>query len=322
MLVQTINAISAALPEPARAAGPRPARPPRDRPAAAAEQPALGLHPGRAAPADRAAARLRVRPPVRAHAARQGRARDLRPADSRSQFLEAFHNLLHLASIFYKEDDDTTVIADAFPVLNALKRGAPAARRGRAQPVRRPALDGAPGDAHAAVAAGPAGDARVPADARRWSPTRSRGWTAVDAMKRLQGWTDVVGPALPRPRGVRRADPAVDPLRQLERRQRPRPGGQLGALLAAGDPVVHPRLPGGDRRRPDRRRVDTTMPAVHLQRRLAEQLQGRRQTALDAHRLQAQLSRPAASQLGARQPAQLPSRRRAQLPAGPQEQQY
>jgi hypothetical protein len=45
----------------------------------------------------------------------------LRPADSRSKFLEAFHNLLHLTWIFFKEDDDTTVIADGFPVLNALK---------------------------------------------------------------------------------------------------------------------------------------------------------------------------------------------------------
>ncbi len=42
-------------------------------------------------------------------------------ADTRSKFLEAFHNLLHRASIFYKEDDDTTMIADAFPVLNALR---------------------------------------------------------------------------------------------------------------------------------------------------------------------------------------------------------
>jgi hypothetical protein len=45
----------------------------------------------------------------------------LRGADSRSRFVDAFHNLMHLCSIFYKEDDDTTVIADAFPVLNALK---------------------------------------------------------------------------------------------------------------------------------------------------------------------------------------------------------
>jgi hypothetical protein len=42
-------------------------------------------------------------------------------ADTRSRFLEAFHNLLHRASIFYKEDDDTTMIADPFPVLNALR---------------------------------------------------------------------------------------------------------------------------------------------------------------------------------------------------------
>ena len=45
----------------------------------------------------------------------------VRGADSRSRFIEAFHNLLHLTSIFYKEDDDTTVIADGFPLMNALK---------------------------------------------------------------------------------------------------------------------------------------------------------------------------------------------------------
>jgi hypothetical protein len=45
----------------------------------------------------------------------------LRPADSRSKFLEAFHNLLHLCTIFFKEDDDTMVIADGFPVLNSLR---------------------------------------------------------------------------------------------------------------------------------------------------------------------------------------------------------
>ena len=45
----------------------------------------------------------------------------LRPADSRSKFLEGFHNLLHMCSIFYKEDNDTTVIADAFPLLKALR---------------------------------------------------------------------------------------------------------------------------------------------------------------------------------------------------------
>jgi hypothetical protein len=47
--------------------------------------------------------------------------RNFRPVDTRSKFLEAFHQLLRLCTVFFKEDDDTTVKADAFPVLNALK---------------------------------------------------------------------------------------------------------------------------------------------------------------------------------------------------------
>jgi uncharacterized protein Usg len=42
-------------------------------------------------------------------------------ADSRSKFIEAFHNLLHRTAKFFKEDADTTVIADGFPLLNALR---------------------------------------------------------------------------------------------------------------------------------------------------------------------------------------------------------
>lgn len=45
----------------------------------------------------------------------------MQTADSRSRFIEAFHNLLRLCAVFFKQDDDTTVKADAFPVLNALK---------------------------------------------------------------------------------------------------------------------------------------------------------------------------------------------------------
>lgn len=41
--------------------------------------------------------------------------------DNRSKFLEAFHNLLTQAAVYFKESDDTTRIADAFPVLNSLK---------------------------------------------------------------------------------------------------------------------------------------------------------------------------------------------------------
>jgi hypothetical protein len=45
----------------------------------------------------------------------------VRGADSRSRFIEAFHNLLTLSWEFHHRDDDTTVIADGFSVLNALK---------------------------------------------------------------------------------------------------------------------------------------------------------------------------------------------------------
>jgi hypothetical protein len=45
----------------------------------------------------------------------------LQPVDSRSKFLEAFHNLLYISTIFFKEDDDTNRKADAFPILNAIK---------------------------------------------------------------------------------------------------------------------------------------------------------------------------------------------------------
>ena len=45
----------------------------------------------------------------------------VRGADTRSRFMEAFHNLLATCAEFYFNEDQTTVIADAFPVLNALK---------------------------------------------------------------------------------------------------------------------------------------------------------------------------------------------------------
>jgi hypothetical protein len=113
----------------------------------------------------------------------------LRPADPRSRFLEGFHNLLRQAAAFYKEDDDTTVIADAFPVLNSLR------------------------EVHLLLAEGAHNQFRdLPWQSRaemmlqQWLLSRRemreflRGrymvdypeaWMgAVDAMKRLQGWTD------------------------------------------------------------------------------------------------------------------------------------
>lgn len=114
---------------------------------------------------------------------------ELRPADSRSKFIEAFHNLLGLAWSFFKQDDDTTVKADGFPVLNALR------------------------DVHMLLAEGAHnqfGDlpttARVEMLMQQWLlarpefrevlPTRTmvayaEPWMdRVDAMKKIQGWSD------------------------------------------------------------------------------------------------------------------------------------
>ncbi len=52
----------------------------------------------------------------------QGKAiRPLRSVDSRVNFLEAFHNLLHLCSKFYVQEDDTTKVPDGYPILTALR---------------------------------------------------------------------------------------------------------------------------------------------------------------------------------------------------------
>lgn len=114
---------------------------------------------------------------------------ELQSADSRSKFIEAFHNLLYRTAVFYREDADTTVIADAFPLLNALK------------------------DVHLLLAEGAHnqyGDlpwtARAEMLSQQWMLARPemreflRGrhmvpyqepWMgAVDAMKKLQGWSD------------------------------------------------------------------------------------------------------------------------------------
>ncbi len=47
--------------------------------------------------------------------------RDLKPIDRRTQFIKAFHTLLNLASRFFRDDDDATIFADGFPLLNSLR---------------------------------------------------------------------------------------------------------------------------------------------------------------------------------------------------------
>jgi hypothetical protein len=120
----------------------------------------------------------------------EGRAvQHFRPADSRSKFLAAFHHLLRLCTAFFKQDDDTTVKADAFPVLNALKE------------VHLILTEGA----HNQFGDLPS-TARVEMLIQQWMlsrpefreflPTRlmvaypEKWMDRVDAMKKLQGWTD------------------------------------------------------------------------------------------------------------------------------------
>ena len=110
-------------------------------------------------------------------------------ADVRSRFLEAFHQLLHQCSLFYGQDDNTTVVADGFPVLNALKE------------VHLILSEGA-GNQFGGVTT----TARIEMltqlwllarpEFREYLPTRimvayPESWMdRVDAMKKLQGWTD------------------------------------------------------------------------------------------------------------------------------------
>lgn len=113
----------------------------------------------------------------------------LRSADSRSKFIGGYHNLLYRAAIFYREDADATVISDGFSLLNAMK------------------------EVHILLAEGAHnqfGDlpwtARVEMLIMQWLlarpemreflrgramvPYREDWMGQVDAMKKLQGWTD------------------------------------------------------------------------------------------------------------------------------------
>jgi len=120
----------------------------------------------------------------------EGRAvHGMSPADTRSKFLEAFHNLLRLCTTFFRQDDDTTIKADAFPVLNALKE------------VHLILTEGQHNQFGDLVST-----ARIEMLMQEWLlarpefreflPTRisvayPEPWMdRVDAMKKLQGWTD------------------------------------------------------------------------------------------------------------------------------------
>jgi len=195
----------------------------------------------------------------------------MRPADSRSKFLEGFHNLLHMCSVFYKEDNDTTVIADGFPLLNALK------------------------EVHLLLAQGAHnqfGDlpwqARVEMLLQQWLLARpemrdflqsrpmvpyTEAWMPqVDTMKTLQGWSDVTVTHFPDLAAfgeqivlsIRYGDwigiNDENNAKNWARYWRP----EIQSYIHAYRTVT-----GIDLTNPDT--VDYTMPALHLQKRLALQ---------------------------------------------------
>ena len=200
---------------------------------------------------------------------------NFRPVDTRSKFLEAFHHLLRLCTVFYKQDDDTTVKADAFPVLNALKE------------VHLILSEGA----HNQFGDLPS-TARIEMLMQEWLlarpefreflPTRimvayPEPWMdRVDAMKKLQGWTDtsvlqfrnlgMFGEQLLLSIRWGHWSDEFEPLSALNwaRFFRPQVQGYIHAYRAAtgvdlaADPTVDTR-------------VDSTLPSVLLQKRLARQ---------------------------------------------------
>jgi hypothetical protein len=204
----------------------------------------------------------------------------LRPADSRSKFLQAFHQLLHSASVFYHDDADTTVSADGFPLLNSLK------------------------EAHMLLAEGAHnqfGDlpwtARVEMLIQQWLLSRremkeflrgramvpyKEAWMAqADTMKRLQGWSDtpvtqfrdlgVYGEQLLL--SIRYGD-WIDVNDQAHAKNwarywKPEIQGYIHAYRAVTGVEL-----GTDASRAEP--VDATLPAIHLSRRMGSQLRAAR----------------------------------------------
>jgi hypothetical protein len=113
-----------------------------------------------------------------------------RGADTRSRFLEAYHNLLFLCTQFFQQDDDTNFISDGFPVLNALKEIHLILTQGSHNQ-----FGDLPATARTEMLMQQWLLARP--EFREFLPTRvmvalPEPWMdRVDAMKSLQGWTDV-----------------------------------------------------------------------------------------------------------------------------------
>jgi hypothetical protein len=200
---------------------------------------------------------------------------DVRTADSRSKFLEAFHTLLSITASFYKRDDDTTIVADGFPVLNGLKEAHLILSQG----------------AHNQFGDLPS-TARIEMLMEQWIlsrpefreflPTRimvayPEPWMdRVDAMKKLQGWTDtsvlhfrnlaVFGEQVLLSIRYGAWAGVNDPVQATNwaRYWRPEIQGYLHAYRSVTGVDLSVDVTNA--------RIDATLPAVHLVQRLEEQL--------------------------------------------------
>lgn len=196
---------------------------------------------------------------------------NLQPADSRSKFVEAFNNLLYQSSVFFKEDFQTTVIADGFPLLNALKEVHLILAQGAHNQ-----FGDLPWTARAEmllteyILSRP--EIRDFLQSRVMVPYKEAWMPQVDMMKTVQGWTDVTVTHF-RDLGVYgeqlllsiRYGDWIDindenSAKNWARYWRPELQGYLHAYRAAT---------GIDLTNPDT--VDATIPAVLLQKRLALQ---------------------------------------------------
>jgi hypothetical protein len=195
----------------------------------------------------------------------------VRPSDNRSKFLEAFHNLLYQSSVFFKEDFQTTVIADGFPLLNSL------------QEVHLVLAQGAhnqfgdlPWTARTEMLLAEYMLARPEIrdflQSRAMVPYKEPWMPQVDTMKAMQGWSDVTVTHF-RDLGVYGEQLLLsirygdwihvnneDSAKNWARYWRPEIQGYLHAYRVAT---------GIDLTNPDT--VDATLPSVHLQRRLGAQ---------------------------------------------------
>ncbi len=114
---------------------------------------------------------------------------ELNSADCRSKFIESFHNLLYRTAMFYREDADTTVVSDSFPLLNALKDVHLLLAEGmHNQYGDLPWTSRAEMLTEQYILARP--EMREFLRGRQMVPYQESWMGAVDAMKKLQGWGD------------------------------------------------------------------------------------------------------------------------------------